>query len=474
LFFDYNQPIIKHLPLILGFSGLFIFTIMVLSFRELFAKTERVVQNKLVGVIPVLVSLLLVYAFLQSALLDYFQPFSLYDDVIYLVLVAFLLLVLRFVIQSVMIFLGKDVGWVALILSASSFLLVVTFWGWNLIQRDFDYQNIVGEPFHIFQGGQDGYDIYRIPSLIAIPQGSTLADGTTLTSDTVIALAEGRRSGSLDDGDIDLVMKHSPDGGTTWSDLKMVRRWEDGIGKIGNPTPVFDADTGILYLFHIAGSARPYTTWVMQSLDGGRTFSEPHEFGAGIVGPGHGIQISTGDFEGRLLIPAHFEGSSAAWFSDDHGETWQKSQLVGVGNESEIAEAGNGELIMAVRTNHPVSKPHDNLYQLFSTSKDGGKTWSPATSNSSVRTPICMVSIVQGNDSLYFSYPDDFHSRAKMTIAKAVDSGADFTQKYLIYPGPAGYSDMGVLSNGDILLLFENGAVEYDERITLVRFIENE
>ena len=37
------------------------------------------------------------------------------------------------------------------------------------------------------------------------------------------------------------------------------------------------------------------------------------------------------------------------------------------------------------------------------------------------------------------------------------------------HAGPAGYSDLGLLSNADALLLFENGAVEFDERITLVR-----
>ena len=146
-----------------------------------------------------------------------------------------------------------------------------------------------------------------------------------------------------------------------------------------------------------------------------------------------------------------------------------QSEPVGVGNESEIAETGNGNLIMAVRTNHSVAKPHGNLYQLFSTSEDGGATWSSAIENEILRTPICMVSLMQNNGNLYFSYPDDFHSRAKMTVAKSTDNGQDFSEKTLIYAGPAGYSDMGVLSNGDMLLLFENGTVEYDEHLTLVR-----
>ncbi len=145
------------------------------------------------------------------------------------------------------------------------------------------------------------------------------------------------------------------------------------------------------------------------------------------------------------------------------------SSFVGEGNESEIAETGAGELLMAVRTNHSVAKPHGDLYQLFSRSSDGGQTWSPAVEEDSLKTPICMVSLVSGGGNLYLSYPDDFHSRARMTVARSSDGGEDFSEKILIYAGPSGYSDLGLLSNGVLLLLFENGAVEYDQRLTLVQ-----
>ncbi len=60
------------------------------------------------------------------------------------------------------------------------------------------------------------------------------------------------------------------------------------------------------------------------------------------------------------------------------------------------------------------------------------------------------------------------------TQNSATNNGQDFSEKNLIYAGPAGHSDMGTLSNGDILLLFENSAVEYDEHITLVRVLTEE
>ena len=53
----------------------------------------------------------------------------------------------------------------------------------------------------VFFSGDDGYHTYRIPSLVTTPEGA------------LVAICEGRKSGPKDDGDIDLVMKRSDDGG---------------------------------------------------------------------------------------------------------------------------------------------------------------------------------------------------------------------------------------------------------------------
>ena len=473
LFFDYNQPIIKNIYLLAGFTCLSLIPMIVDSAREFFGRTRLLKPARWSGILFILAAVLLVYAFLQSALLDYFQPFSLYDDVIYLTLAAFLLLIIRLVINGVMAFLEKDLGVSAFVMAGISVFFLLGFWGWNVMQGDFDFHNVDPEPAHVFERGEDGYDIFRIPSLVVIPAGSNLADGSVVERDLVLALAEGRRKGSLDDGEIDLVLKRSLDAGVNWSNLEIVREWEGGQGKIGNPTPVFDQDSGVLFLFHIAGASRPYTTWVMESIDGGLSYSEPYELGDSIVGPGHGIQVFEGKFRGRLMVPAHSDQSSRVWYSDDQGQSWILSLPVGVGNESEVAETGDGNQLMAVRTNHSVAKPHGDLHQLFSRSDDGGETWSAAVENEDLKTPICMASLVSQDGQLYFSYPDDYHSRALMTVARSRDGGVNFDEKMLIYPGPAGYSDLAVLSNGDLLLLFENGSVEYDERLTLVRIPEN-
>ncbi|MFI5611825.1 hypothetical protein [Amycolatopsis sp. NPDC051903] len=59
----------------------------------------------------------------------------------------------------------------------------------------------------VFQANTGGYDCFRIPAVVTAHNGDLLA------------FAEGRRTGPdcLDAGDVDVVLKRSQDGGTTWS-----------------------------------------------------------------------------------------------------------------------------------------------------------------------------------------------------------------------------------------------------------------
>ena len=89
----------------------------------------------------------------------------------------------------------------------------------------------------LWTAGQDGYHTYRIPALLVTAKGS------------VLAFCEGRKTGSGDHGDVDLIMKRSTDGGRTWSPHRIVHE-EGGTAKItiGNPCPVVDAKTGTIWL----------------------------------------------------------------------------------------------------------------------------------------------------------------------------------------------------------------------------------
>lgn len=75
-----------------------------------------------------------------------------------------------------------------------------------------------------FVNGKEGYACYRIPTMDISKKGN------------ILAFAEGRRNNCDDVGDIDIVMKLSPDGGKKWSKFVTVR--DDGINRCQNQVPV--------------------------------------------------------------------------------------------------------------------------------------------------------------------------------------------------------------------------------------------
>src|SRR5262245_28867741 len=89
----------------------------------------------------------------------------------------------------------------------------------------------------VYSAGQDGYFAYRIPSLLTTPQG------------TLLAFCEGRKTTLSDDGNNDLVLRRSRDGGRTWLPLQIIHDdGGDAVVSIGNPTAVVDPANGSVWL----------------------------------------------------------------------------------------------------------------------------------------------------------------------------------------------------------------------------------
>src|SRR5215471_13173146 len=101
-------------------------------------------------------------------------------------------------------------------------LSAVCLWGGPLPQVD------------VFRAGEGGYKSYRIPALIATKKG------------TLLAFCEGRKNSASDTGDIDLLLRRSFDGGTTWGPVQKIA--DMGEDTIGNPTPVVERKTGAVIL----------------------------------------------------------------------------------------------------------------------------------------------------------------------------------------------------------------------------------
>ena len=93
------------------------------------------------------------------------------------------------------------------------------------------------QPVDVFIGGQEGYFAYRIPALIASRQG------------TLLAFCEGCKTSLSDDGDNDLVLRRSTDGGRSWQKRQLVHEeGGDAVISVGNPCPVVDPATGRIWL----------------------------------------------------------------------------------------------------------------------------------------------------------------------------------------------------------------------------------
>jgi sialidase-1 len=308
----------------------------------------------------------------------------------------------------------------------------------------------------VFQRGDQDGRAYRIPSLIQLPDG------------TLLAFAESRANAFLDWGDIDIVMRTSSDGGLTWGEIVTLVDVEDRTA--GNACPVFDRDTSTLFL--------PYTidnknVRIISSVDGGRTWSIARdltdEFGIGAewnprrfdyqygTGPGVGIQLTGG----RLVVPAyHFGGGAHVIYSDDHGETWAAGETAGPGGETQVAELPNGTLFLSSRNNS------DGL-RFVATSGDGGLTWNNWSTHEELPDQGCMAAIAASGGELYYSGPDR-ESRSRLAVRRSTDGGDSWQRIETVYTGPSAYSQL--VSDGDsLLLLLEQGRIDYRESIQLVR-----
>ena len=321
-------------------------------------------------------------------------------------------------------------------------------------------------PLPLFVAGEGGYHTYRIPALVVSRRG------------VVLAFCEGRKQSAADDGDIDLLLRRSLDGGRTWQPVQLVH--EEGGDTpitIGNPCPIAAADGTI----HLAFSRNNRQAFVIKSSDDGATFSKPREITASLrpiafpftrlgTGPGHGIQTT----QGRLLVPLWLNDKigknyrSGVTYSDDGGATWKAGGLVppdvkGL-SECSVAELSGGQLLMNLRNRQAKCRA-------AATSDDGGLTWNSPRLVEDLVDPQCQGALLRlpGDDPvrLLFSNAADAQRR-RLTVRSSTDAGRTWSVVRLIHGGPAAYSDLARAADGSILCLYECGQKSPYEQIAYV------
>lgn len=312
----------------------------------------------------------------------------------------------------------------------------------------------------VWRAGDGGYHTYRIPAVIRSSSG------------TLLAFCEGRRAGTSDSGDIDLLLKRSTDGGMTWSDTQVIA--DLGADTIGNPAPVVDRRGGAIHLLLTRNAGHvtekqiiertvpaTRTVWVTTSIDGGRTWPPPREITSAVkpsdwtwyaTGPCNGIQLRSG----RLLIPCdHVRSDKSMWshviYSDDRGRTWKLGGSVGPQcNESTVAELRDGTLLLNMRSYAGKNR------RAVSRSRDAGLTWTPPELDDTLVEPVCQASMIRAGRSLLFSNPAS-EKRMNMTVRISDDDGKTWRVLETVHPGPAAYSNLIELGRGRAGLLYERG-----------------
>lgn len=346
----------------------------------------------------------------------------------------------------------------------------------------------------LFQNG-DGYTAFRIPALIQAANGDLLA------------FCEARAGG--DASEISLVSRRSSDGGRTWDSLQVVqhsREFRSLFGEdappitVGNPAPVVDHldpdHPGRIWLPFTLENDRVF---VISSDDHGVTWSQRREITADVkleewgwyaTGPVHSIQLRQGNYAGRLVVPCdHRVGADGkddgacgahAFFSDDHGVTWKlgaidASYQDGVNaNETAVVELNGGQLYFNTRDQkgpaigtRAAARSNDGGVSFVDSDEVGKGPF--AILGAPFDPPVVQCSLLRvksralgdAMDLILFSGPDESgpsgKGRSDLRIRYSLDEAQSWQDGPLIHVGPAAYSDMVVLDDQRIGVIFEAG-----------------
>ncbi|MBN1912465.1 MAG: exo-alpha-sialidase [Pirellulales bacterium] len=341
----------------------------------------------------------------------------------------------------------------------------------------------------VFESGTDGYDSYRIPSIIKANDG------------TLLAFANGHTEGggSLD---TDLVLRRSYDNGQTWDALQVV--WSNGENPASNACPVVDQSTGNIFLvsnhadaseadIRLGNGTRTYQ--VQSSTDTGATWTDPIRIDATdwlfprwlAGGPNHGIQLEQGVNAGRLMITGNhstgegFDTNLAhVIYSDDHGATWNVGAVSGYNadiyvSETAVVERVDGSLYFTTRDQNGPSVGT----RAYATSSDGGGSFDgPFQIDPTAIAPVCQGSILRYSSTLagdpanriLQSYPFSSTDRENIMVRSSFDEGTTWNSGRIIYEGSSAYSDLVRTADSRIGLLYERDSYN---AITFASFTTN-
>lgn len=345
-------------------------------------------------------------------------------------------------------------------------------------------------------------------------------------SGTLLAFAEARKGKGGDADPHDLVLKRSTDDGRTWSRNIYIETADGSFwttnGHPGkrecwtNPGPVADEQTGRVFFFYALNEGskeQKFTrvfyrysdddgmTWLPSVKDGGRIevthlfTNNPHGWTFHMPGPGHGIQLrhqrgKHANKNGRLVLAVWHRRAITAnprlygvsmLVSDEHGNTWLRAGDTGIAHgmaEGRIVELEDGRILLNARGG-AAEKLNTQKHRVYAWSEDGGERFgSPEirtefeySGNGCDSGFVRLPTPTSEPGVLLFSRPADRERRARMTVSLSTDEGRTWAQHKLINDGPSFYSDLVVLADGTIGLLYGKGSDRWwPDNIAFARF----
>lgn len=356
----------------------------------------------------------------------------------------------------------------------------------------------------LLQAGQNGVHTYRIPGLATTNEGS------------LIAVYDIRRNSSVDlQGDIDIGMSRSTDGGRHWEPMRIIMDRGSWGGRpetengVGDPAILVDRKTGTIWVaglwlhghaderawFASGQGLEPEETGqflLVKSEDDGLRWSDPlnitpqikqKDWRLLLQGPGKGICMK----DGTLVFPAQFKDKdevphSTIIYSKDHGQTWE----IGTGakthtTEAQVVELNDGFLMLNMRDDRGRTAPEGGRRSVAIT-RDLGRSWEEhPTSGKALVEPVCMGSLIsthyKGQDWLLFANPAvPKGPRRRLTLKASSDQGMSWPEQHhflLNADNSYGYSCLSMIDSETVGILYEGLGGLYFQRIRMEELVED-
>ncbi len=328
------------------------------------------------------------------------------------------------------------------------------------------------------QAMQDGIQSHRIPGL------------TTSKKGTLLAIYDARRESDRDlQGDIDIALNRSTDGGKTWSPMQIVMdmgTWgglPERFNGVSDACILSDDNTGDLYIMGlwmhgvldsrngkwIEGLSDTSKVWnhqwrsfgsqpgydvkqssqvlITKSTDDGLTWSKPVNITRQVKkegwwlmapAPGHGITLA----DGTLLFPSEgrdqegFPFSTLIW-SKDHGKTWNTANPACTNtNECMAVQLSDHSIMLNMRERSNRGRMEGNG-RAVAVTHDLGDTWTEhPTSRRALIEPACMAALHRHTyvekgikkSVLFFSNPNSRTTRNNLTVKTSFDDGKSWPE----------------------------------------------